>query len=169
MKPVWEGIHFKAYHESVEVVPGKKNIFEFVWRIDGTRSIVLNKSKEILLTREFRHELQDYDWRLPGGKLDYVDEPIIQAASRELKEETGITAREWRYLWATSPDATVRFKRHFLVASDIVMGPQNLDVGEKISLSWFSRGVAKEMALTGQVREEISALSILRYIHNEGS
>jgi ADP-ribose pyrophosphatase len=153
MKPVWEGIHFKAYHELVEVVPGQKNTFEFVWRIDGTRSIVLNESKEILLTREFRHELQDYDWRLPGGKLDYVDEPIIEAASRELKEETGITAREWRYLFA----------------SGILMGSQNLGQGEKISLSWFSQATAKEMALTGLIREEISALSILRYIYNEGS
>lgn len=163
---VWEGIHFKAFHETVEVASGEARVFEYVWRIDGTRSIVVNKSNEILLTHEYRHELQNFDWRLPGGKLDYVDEPVIEAASRELKEETGITAKDWRYLWATAPDATVRFKRHFLVASDISIGDQDLGEGENISLSWFSLNVVKEMALTGKIREEISALSVLRYIYS---
>lgn len=166
MKPIWEGIHFKAFHESVEVAPGKIRTFEYVWRIDGTRSIVVDEANQILLTREYRHELMDYDWRLPGGKLDYVDEPVIQAASRELKEETGITARDWQYLWSTAPDATVRFKRHFLIATEISLGKQSLDEGEKISLSWFSHAAIKEMALTGKIREEISALSLLRYIQD---
>jgi ADP-ribose pyrophosphatase len=165
-KLVWKGIHFKAYHETVEVESGRTRTFEYIWRIDGTRTIVVNNSNEILLTKEYRHELQDFDWRLPGGKLDYSDEPIIEAASRELKEETGVTAKNWRYLWATAPDATVRFKRHFLVALDISLGVQNLGEGENISLSWFSPAVVEEMALTGKIREEISALSVLRYIHS---
>jgi 8-oxo-dGTP pyrophosphatase MutT (NUDIX family) len=165
MRPVWEGIHFKAYHEYVEVAPGTRRTFEYVWRIDGTRSIVVNASNEILLTQEYRHELSDFDWRLPGGKLDDVDEPVVQAAARELKEETGITASDWHYLWATSPDATVRFRRHFLVARNLSIGSPNLDEGEKISLSWFSSTAIKDMALTGQIREEISALSILRFIY----
>src|SRR6185436_15963991 len=99
MKAVWEGIHFKAYHEPVEVAPGRTQTFEYVWRIDGTRTIVINSQDEILITREYRHELNGYDWRLPGGKLDYLAEPVIQAASRELREETGITAKDWKYLW----------------------------------------------------------------------
>jgi ADP-ribose pyrophosphatase len=178
MKPVWEGLHFKAYHESVEIAPGKVRTFEYVWRIDGTRSIVVNSTDEILLTREYRHELltreyrhelEDYDWRLPGGKLDFIGEPVIEAASRELREETGITARNWCYLWATTPDATVRFRRHFLVASDISLGAQELSEGERISISWFSRTAVEQMALRGEIKEEISALSILRYINGTDS
>ncbi|MFZ0479575.1 MAG: NUDIX domain-containing protein [Terriglobales bacterium] len=166
MKAVWEGKHFKAYHETVEISPGKAIDFEYVWRIDGTRSIVINSTGELLLTREYRHELKDCDWRLPGGKLDSIDERIIDAASRELQEETGIVAKSWEYLWPTTPDATVRFQRHFLLATDILVGPQHLQDGERISLSWFSAAAVVRMALEGQIREEISALSLLKYIHN---
>jgi 8-oxo-dGTP pyrophosphatase MutT (NUDIX family) len=164
MKAVWEGKHFKAFHETVEIAPGKTAVFEYVWRIDGTRSIVINDADEILLTHEYRHELTAYDWRLPGGKMDHVDEVIADAASRELLEETGVTAKNWEYLWATAPDATVRFRRHFLLATDISVGAQNLDEGEKIALSWFSKTEVVRLALEGQIREEISALSLLRYI-----
>jgi len=164
MEPVWRGIHFSAFHEVVEVEPGKIRTFEFIWRIDGTRTIAQDESGKILLSREYRHELKGYDWRLPGGKLDYPDEPIIQAAARELKEETGISATNWTYLWETTADATVRFKRHFLLAKGLTAGQSSPSEGEDISVSWFTPDEVEKMALQGDIQEEISALALLRYL-----
>jgi ADP-ribose pyrophosphatase len=164
MTPVWQGIHFSAFHESVEVTPGKTRTFEYVWRIDGTRTIAQDVEGKILLTREFRHELQDFDWRLPGGKLDFPEEPIFEAAARELREETGVTAKLWKYLSATTPDATVRFKRHFLLATDLTIADASPSEGEDISVKWFSPRQAHSMAIQGDIREEISALALLRYL-----
>jgi len=47
---------------------------EFARRSPGTR-LIIEKGDKIILSREFRHELGSYDYRLPGGKVyDSLDE-----------------------------------------------------------------------------------------------
>lgn len=153
--------HFRVYHEKV-TIEGIEKTFEYVWRRDGTRTIAINQDSEILLTKEFRFELQREDWRIPGGRLDDENEPIIDAAKREFKEETGYTAKNWSYLWSSTPDSTVRYQRHFLLASDLTEGETSFDLGEEISAHWIPIDKVVEMAIKGGISEEISALSIIR-------
>ena len=81
---------------------GEKRIFfEIARRSPGVRLIII-KDDKMLITREFRSEINCYDYRLPGGKVfDTLDEynehlsadllPFaIDAAKKECKEEVGI-------------------------------------------------------------------------------
>jgi 8-oxo-dGTP pyrophosphatase MutT (NUDIX family) len=157
------GKHFRILHEDVESEPGQTVTFEYVERTDGARIIAVDDGK-VLLTREYRHELSDYDWRLPGGRLN-ADEAASDAAKRELAEETGVRAEQWRFLWSTTPDSTVRYQRHFFLAERISTGEPNRDPGERLSVHWVELPDACELALSGAMREEISALSLLRLRH----
>ncbi len=80
-------------------------VFEKARRAPGTRLIIADKdSKKVLLTREFRRELGEWDYRLPGGKVfDTLDEfeafresddDIVDAAKKqainEAQQEAGI-------------------------------------------------------------------------------
>ncbi len=162
-KPVYTGKHFRVYHELVDLGGDNPETFEYVWRTDGAR-IVARDGERILLTREFRHELNDVDWRLPGGKVDPPESPET-AARRELQEETGYTASAWEFLWSTTPDSTVRYRRHFFVATDLTFVGVARDLGEHIENRWVGIDEACSLALEGQIREEISALAILRLRH----
>lgn len=65
--------------ELVQTVQPDGRVFEVARRAPGVRVIIANKAKEqILLTKEFRQELSDWDYRLPGGKVyDTLDDYTI--------------------------------------------------------------------------------------------
>jgi 8-oxo-dGTP pyrophosphatase MutT (NUDIX family) len=161
-KLIGKHIHFSIYQEEKEISPGVFETHEYVRRRDGTRTIAIDSDNNILLTYEFRYELNGYDWRVPGGRLDYDDEPIIGAAQREFVQETGFVAENWEFLWTTTLDSTVRYQRHFFLATKLQLVGSSRDLGEKIDVHWIPLEKANEMALIGKINEEISALAIAR-------
>ena len=66
--------------------------------------MAVDNKKRILLVRQYRLPADRYLWELPAGRLDPGEKPL-QAARRELAEETGYQARNWKKLehtWFTA-------------------------------------------------------------------
>src|ERR1700736_3322821 len=59
--------------------------------------MAVDERKRILLVRQYRLPARQYLWELPAGSLDKGEKPL-QAAKRELKEETGYGAKKWTKL-----------------------------------------------------------------------
>ena len=60
-----------------------------------SRWTIPRATPRVLLERQYRHAASDYLWELPAGRID-PGEQELQAAKRELMEETGYTAAKWR-------------------------------------------------------------------------
>ena len=58
--------------------------------------LALTPEQDVVLIRQYRHGVRQVILELPGGALDEQDASIVQAARRELREETGYAAEEWR-------------------------------------------------------------------------
>ena len=156
---------------------GKIITFEYARRSPGTR-LIIPQGNEILLTKEFRHEVGGYDYRLPGGKVydsleEYntalqsdvdMSEAAKEAALKEAREEVGIEVKDISFLHKSVCGATVTWDLFYFVVNDFDHTSQHLEEGEDIEVEPVDRERVKEMCLDGAISEERSALVLLRYL-----
>ncbi|MBI5139313.1 NUDIX domain-containing protein [Candidatus Nomurabacteria bacterium] len=156
---------------------GKTWTMEFARRSPGTR-LIIERGDNIILTREFRHELGKYDFRLPGGKVfDTLEEysaalgsnvDIAEAAKigaiKEAREEAGVDAKNISFLHKSENGATMVWDLYYYAIRDFNQVPQDLEIGEDIKVEVVSKERAKEMCLSGEISEDRSALVLLRYL-----
>lgn len=177
---VFSGRLFEVVHQKQ---PDGRN-FEIARRAPGVRLIVADKEqKKILLTREFRQELQDWDYRLPGGKVfDSLEEfeahrqsgeDMLQAATSKAKaegrEEAGIIAEELRFFKKSTLGATVEWDLYIYEVIEWQHAEgQALENGEIIEAdNWFEFDEAETMILEGKMQEERVALALLQWIKTQ--
>lgn len=156
---------------------GKKKMFEFARRSPGTR-LIISKEGSILLTKEFRHELGTYDYRLPGGKVydtlnEYnsalelgtdIAEAAKFAALKEAREEVGAEASTAKFVHKSVLGATVVWDLYYFAITDFAQREQQLEDGEDITVGWYTQEQVRAMCLSGEVSEERSALVLLRFL-----
>jgi 8-oxo-dGTP pyrophosphatase MutT (NUDIX family) len=78
--------------------------------------LALDEAGRALMIRQYRHPVQRLMWELPAGLRDHAGEPLVEAAKRELLEETGYQAATWDTLvdHYSSPGFTDERVRVFL-------------------------------------------------------
>lgn len=113
--------------------------------------MAVDEKGRILLVRQYRLPARAYLWELPAGRVD-PGETVLRAAKRELKEETGYTARKWTRLvsfWA-SP-GYVAEKMTIYAAEDLTAGDAQPMEDEQIEARWFTLAEIEQMIDTGKL------------------
>jgi 8-oxo-dGTP pyrophosphatase MutT (NUDIX family) len=82
---------------------------------DWVQVVDLDDEDHVLLVEQYRHGLGLASLELPAGGVEPADAGPLQAAARELLEETGFTASDWRYIGALSPNAASHNNRTHIV------------------------------------------------------
>jgi len=139
-----------------------------------TRAIVQHKGsavvmpvdakKRILLVKQYRLPARAYLWELPAGKID-PGEKALQAAKRELKEETGCRAKKWMKLADFFPSpGFLAEKMTIYLATELTEGEATPMEDERIEKRWFTAKEIDERIVKGKIIDAKTQIGFLRWM-----
>ena len=130
--------------------------------------LALDDAYQVLLIRQYRHPVGRLLWEIPAGLRAVAGEPPWATARRELLEEAGYRAREWRVLadYYSSPGFSTERLRVFL-ARDLEVVPEAerdfVPEGEEtqLVLAWLPLDEAVRKVFAGELHNGVAALGIM--------
>lgn len=158
----YEGVIVQVDMEMVEVPNGNVTMREVVRHPGGVCVLALDDDGMVAMVRQYRFPIDSHLLELPAGKLEPGEEPL-PAAKRELSEETGIEADEWRDLGFiyTSPGFSTE-KLYMYLATGLHHGQQHLDLNEFLDVEYHSLDSLCAMALSGEIADGKTVAAVLK-------
>lgn len=124
--------------------------------------IPLDENNYTYLVGQYRYPLDEYSWEIPmgGGSLQ-VD--ILESAKRELKEETGLTAKKWTNITRIHTSNSVTDEEGFVfLAEDLIQGKTEFEEAEDLEIMHLPFTEAIEMVMNNKITDSISIGGILK-------
>ncbi len=135
---------------------------EVVKHSGGVCVVAVTDDNEVLFVRQFRYPFQKVLLEIPAGKLN-EGEDHYTCGLRELKEETGCTAKNYSYLGCLYPTpAYCSEVIHMYLATGLENGSQHLDDDEFLEVEKIPLDKAVEMVLNNEIEDAKTQLAILR-------
>jgi ADP-ribose pyrophosphatase len=126
-KVVYDGSFLKVSSDTVRLPNGASAAREYIHHPGAVVILPVFDDGSVLLERQFRYPLNRVFIEFPAGKIDPGEDPLL-CAQRELKEETGYTARDWQFV-CTIHNAIAYANEHLdiYLARGLTEGPAKLD------------------------------------------
>lgn len=161
---IYDGTVVRLDVDHVRLPNGHETVREVI-RHDGAVVVVpLADQNDVVLVRQFRYAVGRRLLELPAGKLDVAGESELECARRELCEETGLEAAEWRRLvsFFTTPGFTDERITCYL-ASDLsqARGSVPTDPDEIISIERWPLSQALEAITDGEIQDAKTIVGLL--------
>lgn len=122
---------FDVRRDSVIRPDGEEDIYSHVVTPASVTVLAMDDDDCVVLTRQWIYTHGGTEWRLPGGTVEPSDGSPMAAAQRELAEETGLHAQDWRSLGVIhGADSLSNHADHLFLATALTSGPARLDPGE---------------------------------------
>jgi ADP-ribose pyrophosphatase len=150
--------------EDVALDPDGFEIKRAIIKHGGSAVIMpVDKKNRILLVKQYRLPVGDYLWELSAGRLDPGEKPL-QAAKRELIEETGYRAKKWKLLaeFYASPGFLAE-KMTIFLATGLTEGEKKPMEDERIETRWFTPKEIDKAIESGKILDAKTQIGFLKW------
>ena len=155
-------IHRNVRLDDVELPDGNHfegTVFEFR---DWVTVMALTPQREVVLIRQYRHGAGKVIVEMPGGMMDPQDESPLDAARRELLEETGYRSDNFIQVGCVSPNPAnhTNLVYSFLALDAVPAGPQHLDPSEEIEVALTPLDEVIDLAKKGELLQSMQVAAV---------
>ena len=163
-RTAYENAWITVWHDDVtrpDGAPGIYGVIHFANLAAGV--LAIDDDDRVLLVGQHRYSLDAYSWEIPeGGVPD--GESAVDGARRELLEETGVEATEWRELARLHLSNSVSDELAVLfVATGLSHGDATPDGTEQLAIRWLPFAEVLAMTLDGRITDAMTVVAVERF------
>ncbi|OGY24863.1 MAG: hypothetical protein A2Y57_01000 [Candidatus Woykebacteria bacterium RBG_13_40_7b] len=167
-KEIYKNPWIKVQEDQVIWPDDKKGIFGVVEAKEGATILALTPDDQVYLVKEFHYAQNEYAYEAPSGGIDRGETPL-KAAKRELKEETGLTAKKWTYLGFINPMTVfLRSPNHMFLAEELEEGEAAEEEKDLIELKKFPFKKVVKMIDDGEITHSATVVAVLKVAKLKG-
>ena len=160
---IFHGVALHVVKDEILLPDGTKSVREISLHNGAAAVIPILPDGRVIMERQFRYAHGRVMLEIPAGKLDTKDEPPLEGAKRELREETGAVAEKYTYLGAIAPSpALIDEVIHIYMAEGISFGENDLDDGEFLDIEYYTLDELFEMVMKGEITDSKTQIAILK-------
>lgn len=160
---VFKGHLLDVYSDKIELPNGNTSVREYIKHVGAACVVPIDSDGNIIIERQFRYPFHKVLTEIPAGKLDSKEEPHLEAALRELREETGYSAEKMVYLGEYLPTCAYSDEViHMYLASGLTKGEQQLDDDEFVGVEKMPLKEAVKEIMNGNIPDGKTQTAILK-------
>jgi len=151
-------------------VTGKEHDFYVIEAPTWVNVVAISADDEILLIKQYRHGIRSVTFEIPGGMVDPGESPL-EAARRELLEETGFISNDWVLIGHVHPNPAIQDNRCFTyLASNVEqIGKPTPDGTEDITSFLIPTGEMTRLVSDGEITHALVISAFYWYLlHTRG-
>ena len=157
------GVALHVVKDRILLPNGKESVREISLHNGASAILPLLPDGRVLMERQYRYAHGRVMLEIPAGKLDTPDEIPLEAAKRELSEETGAVAGKMTFLGRiVSSPALIDEVIYLYLAEDLTFGDKHLDDGEFLDIEYIHIDKLYDMVMNGEIADAKTQIAILK-------